>query len=65
MSSVDEGDQSVYSRSYAAANGLLGRVFHSCADDPRGSVHRAWGVSLIFVILYFVISIIESEFDKV
>lgn len=44
------------------ANGVLDKVFGSCADDPKGSVHRAWGVSLLFVLLYFAISIAESEF---
>lgn len=54
-------ESSVYERSFTAANGFLNRAFASCADDPRGSVHRAWGVSLIFVILYFVISVVESK----
>jgi hypothetical protein len=44
------------------ANGVLDKVFGSCADDPKGSVHRAWGVSLLFVLFYFAISIVESEF---
>ena len=40
---------------------LLGRMFGSCASDPKGSVHRAWGISLLFVVVYFVVAIIESE----
>ena len=51
-----------YDDSWASrANGILDRVFGSCADDPKGSVHRAWGISLIFVLLYFILSIVESE----
>lgn len=55
-----DGGESVYERSYAAANGCLSKVFDSCSDDPRGSVHRAWGVSLIFILVFFVLSIVES-----
>jgi hypothetical protein len=40
---------------------LLSKLFTSCADDPKGSVHRAWGVSLIFLVLYFVMAVIESK----
>ena len=45
-----------------AAQGMLGKLFMSCQKDPRGSVHRAWGISLLFVVLYFVVAVIESEF---
>ena len=44
-------------------NGILNKLFSSCAPDPRGSVHRAWGISLLFVVLYFSLSIYESKFD--
>ncbi|GKY90842.1 hypothetical protein MPSEU_000057000 [Mayamaea pseudoterrestris] len=37
----------------------LHKAFGSCQEDPRGSVHRAWGVCLIFILLYFVVSVIE------
>lgn len=40
-------------------NGILKKLFSSCAPDPRGSVHRAWGISLLFVVLYFALSIFE------
>mmetsp|Transcript_27047 Transcript_27047/g.47769 ORF Transcript_27047/g.47769 Transcript_27047/m.47769 type:complete len:197 (-) Transcript_27047:243-833(-) len=40
-------------------SGILSAMFTSCAPDPRGSVHRAWGISLLFVVLYFVLSIFE------
>jgi hypothetical protein len=56
----DTEAESVYERSYAAANGCLSRLFSSCSDDPRGSIHRAWGVSLLFILAYFVVSVVES-----
>lgn len=43
---------------------ILTKMFTSCASDPKGSVHRAWGISLIFVVFYFVVSIIESKWLK-
>lgn len=42
-------------------DGILGKLFVSCSADPRGSVHRAWGISLLFVVLYFVLAVIESK----
>lgn len=43
---------------------LLSKLFTSCADDPKGSVHRAWGVSLIFLVIYFVLAVFESKCDS-
>lgn len=43
------------------ASGVLDRLFGSCADDPVASVHRGWGISLIFILLYFFLSVLESE----
>ena len=43
------------------ANGLLDRMFYSCQDDPKGSVHRAWGICLFFIVFYFILAIMESE----
>lgn len=57
-----DGSQSHYERSISAANGCLNRLFNSCEEDPKGSVHRAWGVSLIFIVLYFILSIVESTY---
>lgn len=55
-------DESTYlDRGVESANGFLNKLFSSCAEDPKGSVHRAWGISLIFVVVFFVISVIESE----
>jgi hypothetical protein len=41
--------------------GLMGKMFRACSSDPRGSVHRAWGISLLFVVFYFVLAVIESK----
>ena len=49
-------------RGMSALKRVLGRVFTSCQSDPKGSVHRAWGISLIFVVLYFIVAIIESKY---
>jgi len=57
----DNYNNDYYERATTRANGLLSKLFVSCSSDPRGSVHRAWGVSLIFVILYFVVSVFESK----
>lgn len=57
---ISMGNQSHFDRGVSSANGLLARVFSSCDADPKGSVHRAWGISLIFIVLYFVMAIIES-----
>ena len=60
MSSDDQYDpnESIWQE---RANGILDQLFGSCADDAVGSVHRAWGLSLIFVLLYFCLSVMESE----
>eukprot|EP00934_Nitzschia_sp_Nitz4_P005091 Nitzschia sp. Nitz4//scaffold139_size61406//40510//41157//NITZ4_006461-RA/size61406-snap-gene-0.5-mRNA-1//1//CDS//3329535855//5081//frame0 len=42
-----------------SSHGLLGQIFGSCAEDPKTSVHRAWGISLLFVLFYFVLTIVE------
>jgi hypothetical protein len=44
---------------------FFNKLFSSCADDPKGSVHRAWGVSLLFLVLYFVLSVIESTYQYI
>ena len=44
-----------------AAEGILGRMYSSCEGNPLGAVHRAWGVSLIFIVIFFVVAIAEGE----
>jgi hypothetical protein len=41
---------------------ILDQVYRSCADDPHTSVHRAWSVSIIFILLYFILSMVESKY---
>ena len=48
-----------------AAQDFMTRVFGSCSDDPKGSVHRAWGLTLIFLVMFFVASLFESTCDYV
>lgn len=57
----DDQEEGMFDRASSTASGYLDRIFSSCSDDPKGSIHRAWGVSLIFVILYFVVSMFESK----
>jgi len=56
---ISEGDP--VPRGMSVIKRTLGRMFTSCAADPTGSVHRAWGISLIFVVLYFAVAMVESE----
>jgi len=34
-------------------------LFKSCASDPRGTVHRAWSLTLVFIVVYSIVTIIE------
>uniref|UniRef100_A0A7S1CYB0 Uncharacterized protein n=1 Tax=Cyclophora tenuis TaxID=216820 RepID=A0A7S1CYB0_CYCTE len=38
---------------------LVDRLFSNFADDPKGSVHRAWGLCLLFLILQIIVAVIE------
>jgi len=38
----------------------LSKMFESCEEDPKGSVHRSWGVTLVMMVFFFVVSIFES-----
>mmetsp|Transcript_3089 Transcript_3089/g.6791 ORF Transcript_3089/g.6791 Transcript_3089/m.6791 type:complete len:183 (-) Transcript_3089:452-1000(-) len=42
------------------SNPILGRLFSSCEDDALGSVHRAWAVTVLFMVVFFVVSIVEA-----
>jgi hypothetical protein len=57
----DETTSTYLDRGVESANGFLTKMFSSCSEDPKGSVHRAWGISLIFVVVFFIVSVIESE----
>lgn len=54
-------DSYYFEREMNEASNVMDRIFSSCSDDPKGSVHRAWGISLLFVIVYFTLSIVESK----
>lgn len=42
------------------SNPILKRLFVSCEEDALGSVHRAWAVTVLFMVLFFVVSCIEA-----
>jgi hypothetical protein len=66
MDTAEDDTTSTYlDRGVESANGFLSKMFSSCAKDPKGSVHRAWGISLIFVVVFFIVSVIESEYSIV
>jgi hypothetical protein len=66
MNTAEDDTTSTYlDRGVESANGFLNKLFSSCAEDPKGSVHRAWGISLIFVVIFFIVSVIESEYSTV
>eukprot|EP00540_Astrosyne_radiata_P014597 CAMPEP_0116836838 /NCGR_PEP_ID=MMETSP0418-20121206/8321_1 /TAXON_ID=1158023 /ORGANISM="Astrosyne radiata, Strain 13vi08-1A" /LENGTH=189 /DNA_ID=CAMNT_0004466657 /DNA_START=57 /DNA_END=626 /DNA_ORIENTATION=+ len=39
---------------------VLSKLFSSCESDPKGSVHRAWGIVLLLLVVFFVVSIFET-----
>mmetsp|Transcript_14159 Transcript_14159/g.18456 ORF Transcript_14159/g.18456 Transcript_14159/m.18456 type:complete len:209 (+) Transcript_14159:135-761(+) len=43
----------------ATTTGILNRVFDSCSDNPKASIHRAWGLTLLFLLFFFILSIVE------
>ena len=43
-------------------NPILKKCFVSCESDALGSVHRAWAVTVLFMVLFFIVAIIEGEF---
>jgi hypothetical protein len=36
-------------------------LFNSCVADPKGSVHRAWSLTLLLSVIFFIIAIIEGK----
>lgn len=43
-------------------NPILKKMFATCEDDALGSVHRAWAVTVLFMIVFFIVAIIEGQF---
>eukprot|EP00580_Thalassiosira_gravida_P020050 CAMPEP_0201670588 /NCGR_PEP_ID=MMETSP0494-20130426/27217_1 /ASSEMBLY_ACC=CAM_ASM_000839 /TAXON_ID=420259 /ORGANISM="Thalassiosira gravida, Strain GMp14c1" /LENGTH=192 /DNA_ID=CAMNT_0048151683 /DNA_START=11 /DNA_END=589 /DNA_ORIENTATION=- len=41
-------------------NPILIKLFSSCEDDALGSVHRAWAVTVLFMVVFFIVSCIEA-----
>ena len=61
MSSIEDGVAGDGgNKAINTGNAFLSRVFAVFDDDPKGAVHRAWGITLLFMIAFFVISVIES-----
>lgn len=56
---ADELTQVDYIR--GKGHGILSILFSSCAGDPKGSVHRAWGITLLFIVLFFAMAFVEGE----
>ena len=57
----DEQTQVDYIR--GKGHGILSKMFSSCAEDPQGSVHRAWGITLLFIVIFFVMAFVEGEYQ--
>lgn len=49
----------IMDRIFHSFSGIMDQLFASCSDDPKGSVHRSWAISLIFMLTFFIISLIE------
>ena len=45
----------------SASGGILTFLFRSCNPDPKGSIHRAWSVTMLLTLLFFIVAIIEGE----
>ena len=43
------------------SNPILTKLFAPCEDDALGSVHRAWAVTVLFMVIFFVVSVFEGE----
>ncbi|KAL7436273.1 hypothetical protein ACHAXH_007977 [Discostella pseudostelligera] len=40
---------------------ILKQLFVGCEDDAPGSVHRAWAVTVMFMVIFFTVSITEAR----
>jgi hypothetical protein len=40
---------------------ILKQLFVGCEDDAPGSVHRAWAITVLFMVIFFAVSISEGE----
>ena len=46
-------------------NPILSKLFMTCENDALGSVHRAWAVTVLFMVVFFIVAIIEGEYCNV
>ncbi len=63
---VDDTYASTYNGNSTVTSGkkenpILKRLFATCEQDALGSVHRAWAVTVLFMVLFFIVAIIEGE----
>ena len=40
---------------------VLDQIFVYFSDDPIGNIHRTWAISLIAIVIYFILSILEGN----
>jgi hypothetical protein len=57
MAVLDEENVSTSPR----GGGPLAFLFRSCNPDPKGSVHRAWSVTMLLTLIFFILAIIEGK----
>jgi hypothetical protein len=46
------------------ADGILGKLFGSCSNDPKSSVFRGWIIAVVLMAIYIVLSIVESAYNS-
>ena len=42
---------------------VLQRLFASCDGDAVGTVHRAWAVTVLVMVVFFAVSVMEGEVE--
>ena len=40
--------------------GMFAFLFLQCEGDPKGSIHRAWSITLLLTLLFFIVAIVEG-----
>ena len=58
MSASIEGEEQSYEEE---SRSICDRIFLSCSDDPKSSVHRTWTISLLLLLAFFVVTCHEGE----
>lgn len=57
---LTEGDTVGGGPNHKKGNPILKRLFLSCEGDALGSVHRAWAVTVLFMVMFFIVSCVEA-----